>query len=299
MRYPAAVLFFCCFGWTGLAHAQKAEQTGPDWQKAAGGAMAFEVASIREDKGPFRVPSFALSPDDWFRDPNGRFHADFTLLIYIEFAYKIWLTSGEESAMLANWPAWVKTDRFAIEAVAPVHATKDQYRLMMQALLAERFGLKLHFEQKEQPVLAMVLVKPGKPGPRLVPHEQGQACDEKPKPETYPTECYSYSAKPSKDGMFLSGSRATSMDLIANFVGNLAGYSGEIGRRVVDQTGLTGRWDFTLEGAPPLKSSSSIEDSTGPSMLQVLQDQLGVKLKPARAIVSLPVIDALERPGEN
>lgn len=66
--------------------------------------------------------------------------------------------------MLANLPAWVKSDRFAIEAVAPQHATKDQYRLMMQSLLADRFGLKLHFEQRDVPVLAMVLVKPGKPG---------------------------------------------------------------------------------------------------------------------------------------
>jgi len=261
--------------------------------------MAFEVASVREDTGPFRPPSFALSSDEWFRDPSGRFHADFALPTYIEFAYKIWLAPTERSAMLAKLPEWVKTDRFAIEAVAPLHATKDQYRLMMQALLAERFGLKLHFEQRELPVLAMVLVKPARPGPRLVPHEQGQACDEKPKPETYPTECYSFSTMPGKDGMFLSGSRATSMDLIGNFVGTLAGSSGEIGRRVVDQTGLTGLWDFTLEAAPPSQTTSDVPPSTGPTMLEAVQDQLGIKLKPARAIVSVPVVDHVERVSEN
>jgi uncharacterized protein (TIGR03435 family) len=297
MRRQAAVLLLCFFASTGLA--QKAGESGASWQKAAGGTMAFEVASVREDKGPFRPPSFALSSDEWFRDPNGRFHADFELPVYIEFAYKIWLTPEEQSAMLAKLPEWVETDRFAIEAVAPLHATKDQYRLMMQALLAERFGLKLHFEQRELSVLAMVLVKPTKPGPRLVPHEQGQACDEKPKPETYPSECYSFSAMPTKDGMWLTGSRATSMDLIGNFIGTLAGSSGEIGHRVVDQTGLTGLWDFTLEAATPSQTPSDATPSTGPTMLEAVQDQLGIKLKSARAIVSVPVIDHIERVGEN
>lgn len=53
-----------------------------------------------------------------------------------------------------------------------MHATRDQYRLMMQTLLAERFGLQLHFEEIELPVLAMVLAKPGKPGPKLIPHDR-------------------------------------------------------------------------------------------------------------------------------
>jgi len=172
--------------------AQTDVASAPDWQKAAGGTMAFEVASVHEDKGPFKPPSFALSFDESFREPNGRFHADFPLPTYIQFAYKIWLTGEERSAMLAKLPKWVETDRFDIEATATLHASKDQYRLMMQALLTERFGLRLHFETRELPVLAMVLAKPGRPGPKLIPHEQGQPCDEKPKPETYPKECYSY-----------------------------------------------------------------------------------------------------------
>lgn len=297
-RY-GAVLLLCCLASSGLMQAQKPEVPGASWQKAAGGTMAFEVASVREDKGPFRPPSFALSTDDWFREPNGRFHADFGLPVYIEFAYKIWLTPTEQNAMLEKLPDWVKSDRFAIEAVAPAHATKDQYRLMMQALLANRFGLKLHFEQKELPVLAMLLVKPGKPGPRLVPHDQGQACDEQPKPDTFPSQCYSYSAKPEKDGMWLTGSRATSMDLIGNFIGTLAGSSGEIGRRVVNQTGLTGLWDFTIEGPQPSKPPTDASLSTGPTMLEVVRDQLGIKLKSTRAVVSVPVIDHIEPVSAN
>ncbi|HEY4088118.1 MAG TPA: TIGR03435 family protein [Bryobacteraceae bacterium] len=292
-------LLFWSIAIAGPLAAQNAAESIPDWQKAAGGAMAFEVATVREDKGPFKPPSFALSSDEWFREPNGRFHADFALPTYIQFAWKIWLTGEEQRVVLANLPEWVKTDRFDIEATAPLHATKDQYRLMMQGLLAERFGLKLHFEQKEMPVLAMVLAKPGKPGPSLTPHAQGQACDETPKPETFPKECYSYSAEPNKDGAWLYGSRATSMDQIGKFVGSSAGATGEIGRRVVDQTGLTGLWDFTLKAPPPAQASPQDAASAGPTMLEAVQDQLGVRLKPARAVVSVLVVDHVERPGEN
>jgi len=270
----------------------------PDWQTAAGGKMSFEVASVRLDKGDFRTPSFALSADDWFREPNGRFHADFSLATYIEFAYKLWLTIDERRAMLAGYPAWIATERYAIEATAPQHATKDQYRLMMQALLAERFHLVLHFENREEPVLAMVLIKPGKPGPRLIPHEQGLPCDAVPLPDTWPQQCYSFAAKP-KGELFFGGSRGTSMDLIAKFLGSVAGSEGEVGRTVVDQTGLTGKWDFTMEVAKPGSSALPDGAAVGPSVLEGMQEQLGIKLKPTKAVIPVLVIDHVELPSEN
>ena len=273
-------------------------QAVPEWQKAAGGSLSFDVASVRIDKEPFRTPSFALSSDDWFRDPNGRFHADFSLATYIEFAYKLWLTIDERKAMLAGYPAWVGSERYAIEATAPLHATKDQFRLMMQALLAERFHLKLHFEEKEEPVLAMTLIKPGKPGPKLIPHEQGLACDAKPLADTWPQECYSFAARP-KGELFQGGSRATPMDLIAKFLGSVAGSEGEIGRTVVDQTGLPGRWDFTLEVARPGRAAMPDGGTVGPTVLEGMQEQLGIKLKPMRLVIPVPVLDHVELPSEN
>lgn len=261
-------------------------------------AMRFDVASIRPDDAPFKPPSFALSADDSFRDPRGRFHADFALPTYIQFAYKLWLTDEERKDMLSSLPEWVGKQRFDIEATAPEQATKEQYRQMMQTLLAERFGLTLHFEKKDRPVLAMVLVKPGMPGPKLVPHEQGQPCDEKPSGTTFPFPCYTYGARMDKSGMWLSGSRATTMDLLANFVASLAGTSGEISRRVVDKTDLKGQWDFTLLAPPPIKvqTTGAQPDTTA---LEALRDQLGIKLKPDHAIVSLPVIDHIQKPEEN
>ena len=59
--------------------------------------------------------------------------------------------------MISHLPKWVSTDAFEIQARAPGNPTKDQMRLMMQALLAERFQLTIHFETHEVPVLAMTL----------------------------------------------------------------------------------------------------------------------------------------------
>jgi uncharacterized protein (TIGR03435 family) len=275
-----------------------AQTTVPAWQQAAGGAMSFDVASVRPDDGPFRTPSFSPSADEWFDDPAGRFHATFPVLTYITFAYKIWLTPEEGSTLIETLPGWVKSQRFAIDATAPLHTTKDQYRLMMQSLLADRFGLKLHFEGKEKPVLAMVLIKPDQTGPRLIPHSQGQPCDAKPAPDTFPLQCYSNSARPYKDGLWISGSRDTTMDLIGNFISSVAGTADEISRRVVDQTGLTGLWDFTLLAAQPGLPPGQ-QPPNAPSTLQAIQDQLGIRLKSTRAVVSLPVIDHIERPSDN
>ena len=141
-RLRASILvLLCCVAGSIAVPAQTVTGGKPAWQQAAGNTKMFEVASVRQDNGPFQLPSFALSDDDWFRDPSGRFHADFGLPIYIQFAYKLHLTGEEQKAVLAKLPDWVRTDRFLIQATAPLGATKDQYRLMMQALLADPFRI--------------------------------------------------------------------------------------------------------------------------------------------------------------
>src|ERR1700692_4601483 len=151
----------------------------PDWQKAAGGKMAFEVASVRPSApGTFRPPTFPLSLDESYLPTGGRFFADFGLDVYVEFAYKLWLTPEQREALFAHFPNWTKADKFTVEARGPADATKDQMRLMMQSLLADRFGLKVHYERRETPVLVMTLARPGKLGPKLRSHSEGPACDE-------------------------------------------------------------------------------------------------------------------------
>src|SRR5215471_5506235 len=155
----------------------------PEWQIAAGGKRAFEVASVKLDDGPFRPPNFPLDPGDAYRAVGGRFSADFPLATYIAFAYKLSLSPDQRQAMLAHLPDWVGNDRYAVEARAEGNPTKDQMRIMVQSLLAERFQLAAHFESRVFPAFAMTLVKPDKTGPKLRPHSEGVPCEATPPPD--------------------------------------------------------------------------------------------------------------------
>ena len=161
-------------------------------------------------------------------------------------------------------------------------------RLMMQSLLAERFKLTVHFETQVVPVLAMVLAKPGKTGPKLRPHSEGVACeatpattDRPPKDgdEVFPPVCDAYMLMIKPDKGARAGSRNTTMELLAGALSGL----GRLERPVVDQTGLSGRFDLSLEWAPePSGASGPNADATadlrGPEFLETLSKQLGVKL---------------------
>jgi uncharacterized protein (TIGR03435 family) len=295
-----------------VATAQGAEM--PDWQKAAGGKMQFEVASVRQDTSEeFKSPSIALSVDDGSQPKDGLFHTDFPLLVDIGFAYKMSLSPEQREAMLASLPKWVRTDRYDIEARSDSKPTKDQVRLMMQALLAERFGLKVHFETQTVPVLAMTLVKPGKLGPKLIPHSEGPACPESlppgtPQPATPPgkanlfPECGVYSMDSTDEHTAVLGSRNTTMMLLAKMLPTV----GALGRPVVDQTGLTGKYDVTVEFSPEATRAARTEASAdaqpetqGIPFLQAVREQLGLKLDSAKAPVQVLVIDHIERPSEN
>src|ERR1035437_10281798 len=223
-----------------------------EWQKAAGGMMEFEAASIRQDKsGVFKTPSIALSPDDGWQPTDGLFHADFPLSVYIEFAYKLLLAPEQRQAMLASLPKWVSTDIFEIHARAAGKPTKDQLRLMMQSLLAERFGLKVHFESQETPVLALTLIKAGKLGPHLSAHadicEASKAAGNgSAKDDIFPPPCLdgSFFMVPRPNHVRRMGTRNVTTALIAASLPTL----GDLGRPVVDQTGLRGPTISGLNG---------------------------------------------------
>ena len=106
---------------------------------------------------------------------GGRLSVSFTLWTYISFADKLTASMQQKRALLTRLPKWFDTDFFEIEARAEGNPTRDQMRLMMQSLLSERFKLTVHFESPVVPVLALTIVKPGKPGPKLRPHAEGSA----------------------------------------------------------------------------------------------------------------------------
>lgn len=298
------------FGQGNTAPAGQAVTPIPQWQTAAGGKMTFEVASIRPSKpDTFTPPNFALSSDDSYLSTGGIFNADFPVATYIEFAYK--LNPDQGRLMRASLPKWATTDAFEIHARSEnQNPTKDQMRLMVQSLLADRFKLTFHFEAQQVPVLALTLLKPGKTGPNLRPHTDGPPCDvpipppasdrSEKIPAVYPARCDEYDMEAMPGRMVLLGSRNTTMDLLAHSLNNI----GRLGRPVVDRTELKGRFDFTMEWTPESNRHANADadvqpDSQGTTFLEAVKDQLGLKLESTKATLDVLIIDHVERPSEN
>jgi bla regulator protein BlaR1 len=267
----------------------------PQWQKTAGGGLSFEVASIRPTKpGEFTPPSFGLSSQDRSEPVGGLFVADFPLIIYIDFAYKLRPSASEETSLLSTLPKWVASESYEIRARGAGNPDKDQMRVMMQSLLADRFKLAAHFEAKIVPVLALTLVKPNKTGDRLRPHPDGLACYVRDEP--FPPVCGVSTEISKPDHVYLMGSRDITLSSLA---ASLGGYSG-LDRPVVDKTGLRGRYDYAIEWMEEPRSGADAEPAfQGTTFLEALRDQLGLKLERSMAPVEVLVIDHVERPSAN
>ena len=168
------------------------------------------------------------------------------MLAYIIFAYKI--VDASQIPSLANQlPQWAKTEEFDIQARAENHnPTKDQMRLMMQSLLADRFKLALHTETRQLPVYALVLDKPGMPGPQLRPHPDDVPCTgaDKPAPASIVSEPPSFCG--AVQAWAVNNQRHfrmvdVTMGQIAAFLAVMGGGQGGLDQRpVLDQTGLPG-----------------------------------------------------------
>jgi bla regulator protein BlaR1 len=266
--------------------------------------MAFEVASVKPDGGPFRSPKFPLDNGTAYT-PSLQFSADFGLITYIQFAYKIQFTQQQRESMRARLPKWIfagpydgSSDRFAIEAKASTIPTKDQIRLMMQSLLADRFQLKVHFEEQETAVLTLAQVKPGKMGPKLRLHSEGPPCtDPAAAPQqagVFPPMCEATMATEKPGGMVRVGSRNSTMAQLAEVLPGI----GRLDRPLVDQTGITGPIDYEVEFTRELNSAAPADDPET-TLMEALREQLGLKVEPAKAKLRVLVIDHVERPSEN
>ena len=258
--------------------------------------MAFEVATVKP--GEFVLPSFPLDAGDSFRQTGGRFIANFPLFQFVMFAYKINPAPEQRQKMLARVPDWFSNTRYTIEGQAAGNPTKDQFRLMVQSLLEERFKLGVHWETQQAPVFALELVTSGKLGPNLKPHAENPPCD--PKAFAGASELLSCgnigSRRDPQGGSVITGSRNLTMALLANSLPNLS--RGEVDRPVVDRTGLRGGFDFTMSGGGPVLPGVP-PDPQAPSFVQVLREELGLKLVSTTGPVQVLMIDRVERPSEN
>ncbi len=271
----------------------------------AGGKMGFDVASVRQNTsglpphGDAIRSNVPLGPDDSYAPTGGLLMAsNHALADFISFAYK--LSLREEVAMSGRLPKWARTERFNVEARGPSNATKDQMRLMMQSLLAERFKLTVHFETHEQPIFNLVLAKAGRPGPQLTKHSDAERCGDPVRfaqtGEAIGAPCGIMLAEDMPAGGVRVNAIGVTMQKIADDLSFLPSVNAD--RPVVDQTGLTGEFDFAIDLPKGLRGGVST-DPTVPSFAEILQDQLGLKLESATGPVRSIVINHIEEPSAN
>ncbi len=225
-------------------------------------------------------------------------------------------------------PSWMDSERFDITATMPPGTTKEQFEKMLQNLLADRFKLTLHHEQKDLPAYVLTV---GKKGPKMKVSEEEPPV----KPDDPPPPAPSIGKgdlKTGKDGFpeFPAGRRGGPMMIMMPGKAKMAGngmtmqqlvdqLSRMLAKPVVDHTELTGKYDFVLYFAPEQtqiggrgpgiigpdggshESRIAADDAEpAPTILAAVQDQLGLKLDSQKASVDLLVIDRVERvPTEN
>jgi uncharacterized protein (TIGR03435 family) len=169
-------------------------------------------------------------------------------------------------------PAWLENDRYSIEAKAETNVPEKQLMVMLQALLAERFKLVLHHEQKMVAGYALVVAKSGL--------------------KIHPSEGQGSKSQGSADKL-----TATHLDMprIARFVERV------VGQPVIDDTHVTGGFDFVLEYASERRQPAEADagSRTLPSIFTALPEQLGLKLEARKVPIEMLVVDHAERPSDN
>jgi uncharacterized protein (TIGR03435 family) len=292
-------------GKTTVAQSQKV----PNWQAIAGDKMEFEAASVRPNNPDARYSgNVDLDASDYFRYTGGLVMATGLPVNYIIFAYKISDTS-QYPLIQAQMPKWTQSEQFYVEARPPGKPTKDQVRLMIQSLLADRFKLAVHTEVRQIQVYALVLDKPGKPGPQLKPHPDDELCTVMPD-QSVPA-VHTATLAPFCGLLFARDGSMTHMKIASWTMGQIAGALSTTAARmggldllpVLDETGLSGRFDIDVAFVRPPRDRPSGTDTEpevpGTSFIEALKSQAGLKLVKKMGPVDVLVIDHMERPSEN
>lgn len=279
--------------------------------------LEFDVSSIRQNKsGAPPYSNFPISSGTMYGATGGLFASTNRPLVdYVVFAYK--MTVSQRQDLMSQLPGWALSDGFDIQAKSENHdPTKDQMRLMMQSLLADRFKLVVHTETRRVSVFALLLARPGTIGPQLKPHSADKSCftpdPAVPTPDpasappikllgVWPMSCGGVNRERStvSPALIRAGGRNLSMQSLADSMNGL----GNMDRPVVDQTGLTGNFDFVLEFAPGTAIGENTgafqSDPGGPAFEEALKKQLGLKLDSQKGTVDYIRVDHIERPTEN
>jgi uncharacterized protein (TIGR03435 family) len=233
-------------------------------------------------------------------------------------------------------PDWLNSERFDVSAKIPANTTREQFRLMLQKLLAERFKMTFHHETKEHAAYALTVAKGG---PKLkesdpndnsgfaampMPGRGGDIQMRAMAPPPPPPPGAARGGEGPKPGGPLPGrggmmrmmpghleAKKMAVDGLVNTLSNLTG------KPVVDETGLKGIYDFTLDFAPEsaegpmmmapppggggeVRMPSASEPASGATIYSAVQQQLGLKLESKKLPLDNVVIDRIEKiPTEN
>ncbi len=192
---------------------------------------------------------------------------------------------GIHVKQIVGGPAWMSTDHYFVDGVpdVPGEPNLTQFRTMIRKVLADRFGLKVHNEQRELSVYALTVAKGGPKLTKSLGNPNG------PPNDNFSTSAYM------RETNTTMGEYAKAMQYVLD-------------RPVVDQTGLQGRWDFMLKWTPDESQFTAIgariaapsnDPNAPPGLFTAIQEQLGLKLEAVKAQADVIVIDHVERPSAN
>jgi uncharacterized protein (TIGR03435 family) len=223
--------------------------------------QSFEVASIRLHKAPVERIGSSISGSRLTMEAmslDNLITYAYDLQDYQVFGAPVWAVSSQTS------------DRYDIAAKAEGDGvlSREQSKKMLQALLADRFQLKFHYDTKELPVYALVVTKNG------------------PK--------FKESAPDAQSLMTMGGAKGVEIRVVKGDMAQLArqfSNHNRVNRIVLDKTQLTGEYDYTLTLSP--------DDNDSESVSIAMQEQLGLKLESAKAPIEVLVIDRAEKPSDN
>jgi len=246
----------------------------PPKKMAADANPSFEVATIKPTKPDAQGKYITVQG-------NRMISMGFSLTDYISFAY------GIHAKQVTGLPAWAEADKFDITAKPDIDGIPNDKQLkgMVQKLLADRFQLAFHHDKKELSVYVLSVAKVG----NKMTKSEGD-------PNGLPALFF-----PSRLGDLLVRNAT-----MADFTGLMQ--SAVLDRPVVDQTGITGRWDFKLAWTPDDSQfagfGAKIPPPTDaanapPNLYTAIQEQIGLKLDATKTAADVLVIDKVEKPSDN
>jgi uncharacterized protein (TIGR03435 family) len=231
---------------------------------AADADPTFEVATIKPSGPDERGPRYMFD--------HRRFsvvHVSLSQLV--QFAYRL------QEREIAGAPAWFNSEAYDISAQPDGEGEPSikQWRSMVKKLMADRFQLKVHYEKRGMRVYTLTVAKNG---PKLIRSQLAPG-------------------GPTGLGFGPPGNMGATNATMADIAEAMQ--QGALDRPVVDQTGLTGRYDLRLKWTPAEMPSETQSSDAPPELFTAIQEQLGLKLVSTQAQVDVMVIDRVERPSPN